>query len=127
MANTCTYKPAKVKIIQGVVYTSAMEPLVGAKLVLQSGVSGADRKTIAETTSDDNGRFRFARIPYGRYLVTVSAPNFDTFPIEVRVSRFRSSDEGVAVILAVHTGMGCISNYVVRRIQPWEVIRRASS
>lgn len=65
--------------IRGVVHDSQHRPIPGATVTLKSANS-AFSKTVK---SDSNGAVDLAAAPLGSYLVTVSAPGFDTLQQEI--------------------------------------------
>jgi hypothetical protein len=118
-ANTCEYKPAKIRVVQGVVLgLGTKEPLPHASVEIRS--KEQQERVIAQQTADAEGRFQFSEIPFGKYWLRVSSNGFNTFWIEIHVSRFRPKENGIAVTLAPKTGMGCFDTYVVRPLQIWE-------
>lgn len=58
-------------VVTGVVKDGHGDVIMGAKIVLTLG-----RNTIGEAATDEHGRFRFARLGEGTYIMTVSAKGF---------------------------------------------------
>ena len=68
--------------VAGTVADSSRAPVAAAQLVLDNPLSGRRSQTL----SDDHGRFHFDDVPYGAYLLRVSAPGFasSVAPVNVR-------------------------------------------
>ena len=66
--------PEGMGVVSGIVEDSKGNSLFGAHLAL----SVAGYAAAQETSSDNDGHFRFLRVPPGAFLVTVTLPGFDT-------------------------------------------------
>jgi hypothetical protein len=94
------YKTVHILHVQGQVFDQAGEKIPGAKITIKRGPD-----TIAESTADQDGKFRL-NVPPGEYDVNVNAPGFAPGYSHVKVgfglkSAFHSSS--VKIILPVGT------------------------
>lgn len=78
---TSTASASVLASIRAVVHDSQHRPIPGATVTLKSANS-AFSKTVK---SDSNGAVDLSAVPLGSYVVTVSAPNFDTLQQEITV------------------------------------------
>lgn len=89
--------------ISGVIVDTASFPLPGATLVMTAGDGGVRR-----TTTDMNGRYRFDRLPPGRYRIEVSMPGFEAKAGELTVVPAREELWGGALLVGPPLGAGSI-------------------
>ena len=62
----------------------------GANVEIEQDVKNSPRKFT--TTTDEHGSFRFKEIPYGLYLLKVSAPNYGRYELKFFVDSDGSAD-----------------------------------
>lgn len=64
--------------------------VTGANVEIEQDVKNSPRKFRA--TTDEHGLFGFAEIPYGHYLLRVSAPNYRSYELKFFVDSDGSAD-----------------------------------
>ena len=102
--NTCTFKPPKVKIVQGVVVDVQNSPIKDTIIRLWS--DGYHTKLIFGSKTDEVGRFRLPKVESGSYYLEFQAPEYYDSQVEVKVSRLSSSNSGL-LITPSFSSMGC--------------------
>ena len=70
--------------------------VTGAKVELEQNVKDSPRKFA--TTSDKDGVFGFREIPYGDYVLRVSAPNYQSYELKFFVDSDSSADITVLLL-----------------------------
>jgi len=64
--------------------------VTGANVEIEQDVKNSPRKFT--TTTDEHGSFGFKEIPYGHYLLKVSAPNYGSYELKFFVDSDGSAD-----------------------------------
>ncbi|MFZ0393186.1 MAG: carboxypeptidase-like regulatory domain-containing protein, partial [Terracidiphilus sp.] len=88
--------PAGSGVIEGVVMNRDQEVYEGARVELSLSSEPAPR----QTTTDSNGRFRFAGLPAGNFTAVVSAAGFKTAKV-AGILRAGESLEVPAIVLSL--------------------------
>lgn len=70
--------------------------VAGAKVELEQNVKNSPRKFA--TTTDKDGVFGFREIPYGDYVLRVSAPNYRSYELKFFVDSDSSADITVLLL-----------------------------
>lgn len=110
LAEICVSDVVSVHAVEGRVVSipnQGKEPIPGATIELIKCRS-SECVTVAETTADEDGRFKFAKIKPGRYEMRVSATAFKHNTTRVFVQRpsnvVGSQDN---LLIALDAGLGC--------------------
>lgn len=114
--------------IEGTVKDASGALIPGVEIVLSNLETGSARESI----SDDEGRFRFANVPHGRYRLAASLTGFKTstsaFRLEVagfqtinflmKIGDVTETVEVVAAVQRVNTEEGTFSSRLSGAFQP---------
>lgn len=115
--NTCTFKPPKVGVVQGIVIDASHSPIKGTFVRLWS--DGYRTSLVFEGKTDELGRFRLPEVKPGSYYLEFQAPEFRDSQIQLRVSRYSSKNSGL-IITPSFSRMGCADRIEKRRLLPNE-------
>jgi len=102
-------KPLKLKRVQGLLTDDTKNPVQNAALTLRR--IGKDLEVVAQAKSDSRGRFQFTQVGYGKYYLYAEAPGFATYAGEIHVSRWRSVETGIILVMEMGVTTGCEPGY----------------
>jgi len=111
--NTCSWKPPKLKIVQGVFVDLMGTPIKETTIRLWN--DGFKTNLISEGQADELGRFRLARVKSGSYFLEFQAPGYHNSQAEIRVTGYASSATGLVIVPPLGA-MGCETRIQKRRL-----------
>jgi carboxypeptidase family protein len=103
----CVSDPLTVGYVRGQVVSipnQNRDPIPNTTIILKKCLSG-DCKTIAEATTDENGRFSIENIRQGRYEFEAKATSLKRFTTTLYVRRGYKTKQ--KILVALDAGLGC--------------------
>ena len=107
-------QPGTARIRGRIVAAQTGAPLRRAQVALQPPTATAPRST----TTDGDGRFEFAQMPAGRYLVMASKTGY----VQLQYGQRRPTDSATPIILAERRVLGPLARDAASGIRPLELL-----